>query len=142
MVMFFIWVIIAWMTYPDFIENSSHYHLNLYAMLQRFNVTQYKSANLVTTFQSFINALKKINIDNPIISAFGGAFNKGGFSVSNVGYILIALVNSLINPIISIANLAVITGYVFVIIAQFLAITTGLATAIFSFVFEPLFIYV
>lgn len=141
-VMFFIWVIIAWITYPDFIENSSHYHLNLYGMLHRFNFSTDKSLDLVSTFQSFINALKKINIDNPIIASFGGAFNSGGYSVSNVGYILIALLNALINPIYNIANLAIILGYGVLIITQFLAITTALATNIFAFVFEPMFIIV
>ena len=141
-VLFFIWVLIAWITYPDFIANSSHYHLNLYGMLQRFNFSPNQSSNLISTFQSFISSLRKINLDNPIVSAFGNAFNTGGYEASNVGLILISLVNSLINPIISIANVAVITGYLIVILAQFLAITTGLASAIFSFIFEPLFIYV
>lgn len=141
-VLFFIWTLIAWITYPDFISNASHYHLNLYGMLQRFNFSPNQSSDLISTFQSFISSLRKINVDNPIVSAFGNAFNTGGYEPGNVALVLISLVNSLINPIISIANVAVITGYLIVILAQFLAITTGLAAAIFSFIFEPLFIYV
>lgn len=140
--MFFIWTIIAWISYPDFIQNSSHYHLNLYGMLQRFHFSYDRSYDLVATFQSFINACKKINMDNPLVASFYNAFESGGYQIGGVGQVILAIVNALVNPIFSMANLCIILGYITVIITQFLIITTVLATAIFSFVFEPLFIII
>lgn len=141
MIMFFIWTIIGWINEPNFIENASHYHLNLYAMFKRFDGSDYLNNNFINTFRSMIDNLKKINYNSPLIKGIINSFNKGGYTGST-WTILISAINSLINPLYSIANVTLITGYLLVLVIQFLGITTGLATAIFLFVFEPIFIYV
>lgn len=138
-VMFVIWTIMAWITYDDFVENASHYHLDLFAMLSRFGNGSFES-DFLKVFRSLIDSLKKINMDNVFIRGASNAFNGTSFSGSG-GVVLLSVVNSLLNPIFMIANVVVIIGYLFVILTQLIGIIVVLMVQIYEFVFDPIFIY-
>lgn len=141
-VMFAIWVIVGYATIPNFTENITHYHLDLYAMINRFNFGSSANKNFINIFHSFIESMKKINTTNPLVSSMLKTFNKGGYELSNAFVIVLTAINALISPFISLINSFVVLGYLIVLIIEFLEITTILATALFDFVFSPVFIYV
>lgn len=140
LVMFFIWTMMIWIQYPDFMLDPSKYHLDLYTMFVRFNAGADETSNFISTFRSFLDDMKKINTDNPYIKAITETFNGGSFSGSNGWTIVLNAINALINPIYAIANSVTVFGYLCVLLTQFIYITTMLATAIFDFIFSPVVI--
>lgn len=141
-VMFAIWVLVGWITIPDFSENISSYHLDLYQMFDRFNFGSSMNYNFIATFHSFIDSMKKINTANPLVKALISNFNTGGYELSNGFTILLNLFNALISPFTALVNSIVVAGYLLVLVIEFLVITSILATALFDFIFSPVFIKV
>ena len=96
-VMFFIWTLVAWITIPNFIDNASHYHLDLYAMMNRFNLGESANKNFISVFQSFINSLKIINNSEPIMSGIKNVFISNGFEFTQGWAIVLGLLNAALN---------------------------------------------
>lgn len=138
---FFVWTIVAWITIPDFIENSSHYHLDLYQMLDRFNYGESANQNFISIFQSFIKSMSYLNHTEPVMSGIANAFTGGGYEFTGGWQVVLGLLNAAINPFYQIANITLVIGYVVVLAVQIFEIITVLLTALFDFVFNPVFIY-
>lgn len=138
LVMFFIWTMMCWINYPDFMEYRQYYHLDLYGMLQRFNIGQDINDDFTFTFWMFIESMKKLNTSDPVYKILLNNFTGG---VSNGWLIAGQGILAVINPVLAIANSFVVLGYLIVLVIQFLSITTVLATAIFDFIFNPILIW-
>lgn len=135
MFLFIVWAIVFTVSVDD-ISNITNYHLDLYAMIKRFNVSSASSDTFQDLARSFLNALKTVNdkslsgiLINKVIPN-----NSLGFDILQIG------LNVFFNPFMSLVQSVIILGYLIALIFEFLVITTSVATALFDFLFNPIFV--
>lgn len=137
MLLFVIWVIM-FAFYVDDWENITSYHLDLYSMVYRFSHNSGLNTDFLATFRSMISSLTQYNHNDWIKMLLQ---NTGAIYTNSVGWdIAIAGLNVLVNPLYTIGNVIIILGYLLVLILQFLIIVSNIATALFDFVFVPIWI--
>lgn len=132
--LFLIWVIMFQFTVDD-LSNITDYHLDLYTMLDRFNFNSSFEENFSYIFRSFIDSIKQISSSGVATKLFETA---GYDSIGT--WLLTNVLDAGLNPLYLIVYPIVVLGYLQVLILNFLGVSTIVATAIFDFIFNPVFI--
>lgn len=132
-----IWLVIFEINTDD-LRNLSHYHLDLYTMLGRFNVaTGWVKDTFISMFRQFIDTMEYINGKGLLATLLS---NNPSFQGAGWELLLTAL-ESLFNPLVVIGQTCVVIGYILALALMFLTIISSVFTSIFDFIFQPIFIY-
>lgn len=132
-----VWLINFQLTYGD-LSLLSQTHLDLKTMFERFSLNSDLSTDFAGTFRSMMSTMKSLSstsVINQILEKSGS-----GYSTSTGWVIALNGLESLANPLLGILYPVVLLGYLMVLVLQFLGITSNVATAIFDFIFNPVFI--
>lgn len=135
MFIFIVWIIVYTTTYGS-IYSLQNTHLDLKAMFNKFNFGSDINFVFRTTFKSFVDSMKKIISNGSIINML----SNNQLSDSNAWTIIWSGVETLLNPIKAIAIPLVVFGYLLALVCELLVIITCIASAIFDFIFNPVFI--
>lgn len=127
-----IWLVNFQFTYGDLSLLTST-HLDLKSMFKRFSLNSDLSTNFAYTFRSMIESFKTLQ-KSSIVSKLVTNLDTTGWAIALNGF------EALTSPFLAIAYPITFLGYSFVLILQFLGITTVVATALFDFIFNPVFI--
>lgn len=134
---FVIWLINFQLVYGD-LSLLSQTHVDLKAMFNKFALNSDFSTDFGYTFRNMIETFKKISSSNLISKILGGM---GFDTTSSTGWtIVLQGIDVFTNPLMSIMYPVLLLGYLTVLIIQFLGVTSVVATAIFDFIFNPIFI--
>ena len=132
---FIIWLIVFSTQYP--VSQLSNYHLDLKTMLSRFGMFNGLSDGFQNTFKSFLDTMKKLSTSDFV----GDLLNNMPGGTSNGWLIVFNGLESIFNPLKAIAYPIVVFGYLLALVVQLVQIITVVATAIFDFIFSPIFIH-
>lgn len=132
-----IWLINFQLVYGD-LSLLSQTHIDLKAMFNKFALNTDFSTDFGFTFRNMVQTFKQISSSSLTSSILGGM---GIDTTSSTGWIIVLHgVDAFTNPILSILYPVLLFGYLCVLVVQFLGVTTIVATAIFDFIFNPIFI--
>ena len=129
------WLVMFQLKYDD-LRNITDYHLDLYTMFNRFNITTQFNKNFAQTYKEMMNAFKAM--DNA--SIIGRLTDSLGLDSAGSWIAIKNVLEAAINPLYAIAFPIMVFGYLLSFILNFLGMSSIVATAIFDFIFDPVFI--
>lgn len=129
------WLVMFQFKYDD-LRNITDYHLDLYTMFSRFNISTQFNKNFALSYRSMIETMKKL--DNA--SIIGRLTDSLGFDSVGSWIAIKNVLEAGINPLYAIAYPIIVLGYLLSFVLNFLGVSSIVATAIFDFIFDPVFI--
>ena len=129
------WLVMFQLKYDD-LKNVADYHLDLMTMLNRVNITTEFNKNFAQTYKEMMNAFQLM--DNA--SIIGQLTNSLGLDSAGAWIAIKNVLEAAINPLYAIAYPIMVFGYLLSFILNFLGMSSIVATAIFDFIFDPVFI--